>query len=371
MGRPIIYVVAALIVVTGVALGVARLRERARGVAADIELIRGDTGDVMASATYQRFATRREAVLAMKKALVEVASIESVFVADSGRPITVLPPGGVKFDPNKIGVSIWLLRDRWVATAQTYGNFSPMTCMITAMLDSTTLDSITWRYHAAAPRCADAYFNDSVLVLLPQPPAPEPAPLPVERAPAPRQHRDWGPLNNTPPPMPYIVKDACGGEGCIRSGTWAACSDVVALREKRLGAAVDFTIHAGEKFTALTTDIHVEVPGMVVFRHAMSNPLRSEGDELDSIAFTPADTLYLLNSMGEGYLMWWFRGQAAVGYQFWPTDTAVLVRPTKAVYWIRARNTAGQEGWLVGDYRKMATGGYMDEIERCLHPTKR
>jgi len=24
----------------------------------------------------------------------------------------------------------------------------------------------------------------------------------------------------------------------------------------------------------------------------------------------------------------------------------------------------------VGDYQKMATGGYMDEIERCLHPAR-
>ncbi len=27
--------------------------------------------------------------------------------------------------------------------------------------------------------------------------------------------------------------------------------------------------------------------------------------------------------------------------------------------------------WIVGDYQKMATGGYMDEIERCLHAARR
>ncbi len=31
----------------------------------------------------------------------------------------------------------------------------------------------------------------------------------------------------------------------------------------------------------------------------------------------------------------------------------------------------GTEGWIVEDGDKMATGGYMDEIERCLHPAKR
>jgi len=32
---------------------------------------------------------------------------------------------------------------------------------------------------------------------------------------------------------------------------------------------------------------------------------------------------------------------------------------------VRVRNVAGTEGWIVFDYDKMATGGYMDEVERC------
>jgi len=48
------------------------------------------------------------------------------------------------------------------------------------------------------------------------------------------------------------------------------------------------------------------------------------------------------------------------------TDTAVLVRRPNTTRWVHARNAAGQEGWIVFDYQKMATGGYMDEIERCL-----
>jgi len=159
--------------------------------------------------------------------------------------------------------------------------------------------------------------------------------------------------------VPYIVHNACDGEGCARSGTWAECSDVTALREKRLNAPVVFTIRGGDKFTALTIDLHVEVPGVVVFRHAMSNPPGREGDQVDSIAFTPSDTLYLLNSLGEGDWVWWFRGQLGQGYEFWgDTDTAVLVRRPKTIHWVRVRNAAGQEGWIVGDH--------MDEIERCL-----
>src|SRR6185437_7489178 len=154
MGRPILYVVAALIVVAGVAAGIARLRDRARGVAADIELIRGDTGDVMASATYQRFAARREGVAAMRAMLLSVAAAESTFVADSGRPTAMLMgEGRYAFvnDRSNIGPYIEIHRDRWVAKT---GNIhSSISCTLTAMQDSTTLDSIRARYHAGEPVC--------------------------------------------------------------------------------------------------------------------------------------------------------------------------------------------------------------------------
>ena len=165
MGRPIMYVVVTLIVVTGVALGVVRLRERARGVAADINLIRGDTGDVMASATYQRFAVRREAVHEMQAALLHVARAESVWVADSGRPTTQLTLQEIAMDPNKVRLSVWILRDRWVATAGSFVGSTTMSCMITAMLDT-----VTWRYHAGRPVCAEASFEDTVFALFPAPP---------------------------------------------------------------------------------------------------------------------------------------------------------------------------------------------------------
>ena len=383
MNRAIIFVVAAVVLV-GLAAATRSLRQRVSETAADLKLINGDTGDVMASATYQRFAARREGVAAMKAMLKSVAAAESAFVADSGRPTVSGLQGRYAFvnDKSNFGPFIEIQRDRWVA--KTGNNNTTMSCTLTAMLDSTTLDSIKWFYHAGEPVCigwtaeSTALANAVPVNRVPESqvhaePAPAPPPEPLR---APRHHRDWGPVNNKPPAMPYIVKNACEGEGCARSGTWAACTDVAALRERRLGAPVVFTIHGSEKFTALTTDLHVEAPGIVVFRHPMSNR-SDEGNEVDSIAFTPADTLYLLNSHGEGYLVWWFRGQAGEGYQFWrdidadevtkyPADTAVLVRRPTTIRWVHARNAAGQEGWIVFDYQKMATGGYMDEIERCL-----
>src|SRR2546423_8508555 len=88
MKRGILYFVAMVIVVAGVSAAITPVRQRARRIAADLKIINADTGDVMASATYQRFAARRQAVAVMKAALQRVAAAESMFIADSGRPTT-------------------------------------------------------------------------------------------------------------------------------------------------------------------------------------------------------------------------------------------------------------------------------------------
>jgi len=379
MKRAIIYVVAAVVVIGALAAAVPALRQRARQIAADLKIISSDTVDVMSSAVYRRFARRREAVASMRAALLQVAAIESTFVADSGRPTVSLFGRYVPKDQYIFGPSVEIQRDRWVAKVS-HRN-TTMSCTLTAMVDPMTFDSITWRYHVGAPVCAGWSAESTALAnaSVPVNPVPE-SQAPAEPARGPRQHHDWGPVNNTPPPTPWIVQNECEGEGCTTHGQWAACSTLVAVREKRLDSPAVFRARPGETFTALTSDVHVEIPGMVVFRDTISNP-GSDAVEIDSIRFTPADTLYTLNYEGEGYLTWWFRGHAASGYQFWeefsspkwapkPSDPVALVRRQKAVTWVRVRNAAGTEGWIVLDYDKMATGGYMDEIGRCLHTAK-
>jgi len=381
MKRGILYGVVVAILLAGAATAYAPIRQRVRTVAANLKIINADTGDVMYTATYQRFAVRREAVASMKGDLLSLAAAESAFVADSGRP-TTNPPRSYWSSKDRDNYAwIRIERDRWVAKMTNL--HTSMSCSITAMVDTMTMvDTMPWRYHAGQPVCAGWSAESTALANAPGPinPAPEPNPQsPAEPLRAPRHHRDWGPVNNTPPPIPYVVKDACEGEGCDTRGVWAACSTLVVRSDKRPDAPMVFTIAPQEKFTAVTADVHVVVPGMVVFRDTISNRANEGGDPVDSIRFIPADTLYILNYIGEGYLVWWYRGQAARGYQFWgdehyhgpdfPEDV-VAIRSAKSVWWVRVRNTAGKEGWMVGDPYKFATGGYMDEIERCLHTAK-
>lgn len=153
MKRAIVYIVAGVVVVFGVSAAVTPLRQRARQIAADLKIIGADTGDV-SSAAYQRFARRRQSVVAMKAALMSIAAAESAFVADSGRPTPgyrLEGPYAFVNDKSNIGPFIEIQRDRWVAKVG--NNYTTMSCTLTAMLDSTTLDSIKWFYRAGEPVC--------------------------------------------------------------------------------------------------------------------------------------------------------------------------------------------------------------------------
>ena len=387
MKRFIPYLVLGALVVTGVLLGARPLRERFNAWHADFVLVSGDTGDVMASATYQRFQARREAIIAMRQDLRRLVSAESTFIADSGRPTTVLlPPYGFAAARGNIGPTIQIKPDRWIGTMT--NNSTTMMCQVTSLLDT-----IRMRYGPGQIECLGESAVDSAFAVAQREAAeqehiaPQATPTPAAPTtelppppPQPRPHRDWGPVNNTPPRTPWIVKNVCPGEYCSL-GAWAACSTVVARREARPQAPPAFALQPGEGFTALSGDVHVDVAGIVVFRHPYSNPGDEGGPPVDSIRFLPTDTLYVLNSISEGYLMWYYRGRAETGYQFWngppfipgeaePGDTAVMIRPPQEVWWVRLRNAAGREGWVQYDYRKMARDDRMDELSRCVRTRK-
>ena len=384
MKRFIPYLVLGALVVAGVLLAARPLQERFNEWRGDYELIGGDTGDVMASATYQRFQARREAIIAMRQDLRRLVSAESAFIADSGHPTTVLlPPYGFAAGRGNIGPTIQITRDRWIGTMT--NTSTTMMCQVTSLYDT-----IRERYGPGQIDCLGESAVDSAWAVAQREAAAEPPPssLPAspERAqdtpfppaaPTPRPHREWGPVNNRPPRMPYIAKNECEGEGCATQGLWAACSTLVAYRDARPDVPQVFAIQRGERFTALGTDVHVEAPGIITFRDTVINA-EGEAFDVDSIRFIPADTLYILNYLGEGYLVWQYRGQRDTGYQFWNDSrgfvggpqSVVVLQEAQSTSWVHVRNTAGREGWIVRDWRKMATGGYMDEIERCTQTAK-
>ena len=148
MKRGLAYGIVAALVVAAVFDFGPSLRHRFGELHSDVDKIRGDTGDVMASATYQRFAARREAVGVMRQALLRIAAAESAFVADSGRPtIVFLDKYRFPNDPANLGPTIEIQRDRWVARVQ--NTRTTITCSVTAVFDT-----LSGQYHRGTPVCA-------------------------------------------------------------------------------------------------------------------------------------------------------------------------------------------------------------------------
>ena len=185
---------------------------------------------------------------------------------------------------------------------------------------------------------------------------------------------------NPPPPAPWIAKDACPGEGCTL-GSWAACTAIIARTEKRATAPIAFRLRRGDPITALSGDVHVNIPGIVTFADTGTfsglNAVAAQS-EPRRIRFTPADTLYLLNYLGEGFLVWWLHGRPDTGQIFWrsrispgyadPIARAHLIRETRQVWWVKVRNARGQAGWLIPSHATIAgVGGakYDDGPDRC------
>ena len=159
---------------------------------------------------------------------------------------------------------------------------------------------------------------------------------------------------NPEPKMPMIYKDVCPGEGC-EFGEWLTCDTLRVFSQAGKNPKTAFMLHRGDKFTAVTGDVHLEQAGMVVFHSIVK--VNEEG--LNFI-FTPADTLYPLLYEGEGFGSWYFRGKERGGFFFFgnggqdAADISVtggvsgyeVVRPIISDWWVKVRAKDGREGWI-------------------------
>jgi len=159
---------------------------------------------------------------------------------------------------------------------------------------------------------------------------------------------------NPEPSMPMVYKDVCPGEGC-EFGEWLTCDSLRVFTEAGDNPKAAFVLHRGDRFTALTGDVHIKQAGKVVFhRNVRAN------DEGMNLFFTPADTLYPLLYEGEGSGTWYFRGKASGGSFFFGNADEddvemrrglddrgyTVVRPIKSEWWVKVRAKNSREGWL-------------------------
>jgi hypothetical protein len=159
---------------------------------------------------------------------------------------------------------------------------------------------------------------------------------------------------NPEPSMPMVYKDVCPGEGCS-FGEWLTCDTLRVFTAPADNPTTAFVLHRGDRFTALTGDVHIKQAGMVGFNRNVK--VNEEGMKF---FFTPADTLYPLLYEGEGFGTWYFRGKESGGFFFFGNADQesveiplvagvsgyVVLRPIKSEWWVKVRAKDGREGWL-------------------------
>ena len=115
---------------------------------------------------------------------------------------------------------------------------------------------------------------------------------------------------DSPPPLPYVERNVCPGEGCTL-GRWLVCRDLSVRQGPEPGAPEAFRLLPNTWVTANTGQMRVERAGLLVFRrtvrfHDLDAPPTDSGRR-----YTPADTLFPLFFTTEegGYGAYWYRGQ--------------------------------------------------------------
>lgn len=149
----------------------------------------------------------------------------------------------------------------------------------------------------------------------------------------------------------YVDENRCPFE-CCTYREWGARKPLIAYAAERDTSNVAFTLAAGERFTAVTGNVHVDPVGVAVVRQPVSWFAEGGG----SGNFAPGDTLYILGYVGEGSFRVWHRGRIGEVSAFWLAQPdlnsaeaaaeGVLIREPGSDWWVRIRNSAGRTGWL-------------------------
>ena len=154
-----------------------------------------------------------------------------------------------------------------------------------------------------------------------------------------------------PPKAPYLRKEVCPLE-CCAFGAWTARAPLQAYQRPVGTAAKSFILQSGETFQALTGDLQTLQLGFVM----VLKPFQKQGKR-----FEPGDIFYIVSYQAWDFLIWQ-KGQVLGVPAFWGTsgdpdrETALLKAEPVMVWWVKAKNAAGQTGWVPLRLQRTADG---------------
>ena len=151
------------------------------------------------------------------------------------------------------------------------------------------------------------------------------------------------------PPEPYRDEGICPFECCVYR-EWIAHAPLQVYRAERDTTAVAFTLAPGERFKALTGNVHLDRVGVVAVQRPVT--WREGPDSVER--FEPGDTVYVLSYLGEDHYRIWYRGRVVEDLRFWTypeepePEKAMgdLLREPQADWWVNIRSRHGPRGWL-------------------------
>ena len=188
--------------------------------------------------------------------------------------------------------------------------------------------------------------------------------------------------------VPFVVKHACPGEGCMLE-TGLACSGITVHADPGTAAAVSELAY-GDRVAITDGEVHISAPGRVAMVRAAEKPVRvaqrdsSPGQHWsrDSVVrFAQTDTLYVLNYHGEGFFTVWHAGRFYQTEVFWPWESlhrrpdyqydGRVLSERAAAFWVNVRTADSVTGWIEVDYDVFKMSGYYAPASELRCPPRR
>ena len=148
------------------------------------------------------------------------------------------------------------------------------------------------------------------------------------------------------PPAAFVDEGVCPFE-CCAYGRWTAVQSVTVFDQ--VEGSVVGKLDPDETVDALTGNVYIRQPGLVVVRHDYQSAESGH-------RYQAGDAIYVYTSQGEGFFrVWvdqaWLSEEIAflAGWDSCEEDGSCwgeVVREPVSRWWIKVRQESGQEGWI-------------------------
>jgi hypothetical protein len=174
--------------------------------------------------------------------------------------------------------------------------------------------------------------------------------------------------------FPRRVQPACPGEGCAY-GAWLACDSIPLYESPDEASSWRGYLAPDQTFEVSSGAVIVGAPTVVV----VTRPTPQYSFLEDSRTFSPGDTLYVLDYLGEGFFNAWYADSILEVDVFWPWEAffpaddyeygGEVIQPGSSEFWVQTVGASSSEVWLRADAGGLAAPNVFDPEPPVCAPT--